>query len=72
MSEFTLKRRVEGGGTPELSDWGMNSEYGILRDVLLGPIENYRWLQTSSVSRRTIRLGYKFDLEVAIRLDPLH
>ena len=65
MSEFTLKRRVEGGGTPELSDWGMNSEYGVLRDVLLGPIENYRWLQTSSVSRRTIRLGYKFDLKVA-------
>ncbi len=65
MSEFTLKHRVEGGGTPELSQWGMNSEYGVLREVLLGPIENYRWLETSSVSRRTIRLGYKFDLDVA-------
>ncbi|MEC8834067.1 MAG: arginine deiminase family protein [Pseudomonadota bacterium] len=65
MSEFVLKHRVEGGGTRELSDWGMNSEYGVLREVLLGPIENYRWLETSSVSRRTIRLGYKFDLDVA-------
>ena len=65
MSEFALKHRVEGGGTRELSDWGMNSEYGVLREVLLGPIENYRWLETSSVSRRTIRLGNKFDLEIA-------
>ena len=29
MSEFTLKNRVEGGGSRELSDWGMNSEYGV-------------------------------------------
>ena len=65
MSEFTLKNRVEGGGSRELSDWGMNSEYGVLREVLLGPIENYRWLETSSVSRRTLRLGYKFDPEIA-------
>ena len=50
MSEFALKHRVEGGGTRELSDWGMNSEYGVLREVLLGPIENYRWLETSSPS----------------------
>ena len=65
MSEFTLKHRVNGGGTPQLSDWGLDSEYGVLHDVLLGPINNYRWLETSSVSRRTIRLGHEFDFEMA-------
>jgi len=65
MSEFTFKRRIEGGGTTELTDWGMNSEYGVLRDVLLGPPDYYRWLETSSVSRRSIRLGWKFDNAIA-------
>ena len=31
-----LRARQPQGGTPELADWGMNSEYGVLRDVLLG------------------------------------
>ncbi len=65
MSTFTLKHRIDGGGTPELTDWGMNSEYGVLRDVLLGPAEHYRWLETSSVSKRSIRLGWQFDSIVA-------
>lgn len=29
------------GGTPVLQDWGVNSEYGVLRDVLLGPPDNF-------------------------------
>ncbi len=57
---------MDGGGTAELEDWGMNSEYGVLRDVLLGPPDYYHWLETSSVSRRSIRLGWKFDSAVAL------
>lgn len=62
---FTLRARHEGGGTPELNSWGANSDYGTLRDVLLGPIENYKWLKTSSLSKKTLRRGVKFDPAVA-------
>jgi len=65
MSEFSFRRRVEGGGTTELVDWGINSEYGVLRDVLLGPPDHYRWLETSSVSKRSIRLGWEFSNKAA-------
>ena len=34
---FSLKARVEGGNTPRLTHWGVNDEYSILTDVLLGP-----------------------------------
>ena len=43
MSEFTFKRRNEGGNTPTLERWNMNSEYGVLKDVLIGPMDNYAW-----------------------------
>ena len=33
--ETVLRGRHEEGGTPALEDWGINSEYGVLRDVLL-------------------------------------
>ena len=65
MSTFTLRNRRQGGGTPELESWGVNSEYGVLREVLLGPSENYHWLETSSISKRSLRLGFTFDQEVA-------
>ena len=64
---FTLNARREGGGTPTLNAWGANSDYGTLRSVLLGPIENYKWLQTSSVSKKTLRRGVPFDANVAKR-----
>ncbi|KMW59513.1 NG-dimethylarginine dimethylaminohydrolase 1 [Candidatus Rhodobacter oscarellae] len=63
---FTLRRRQEGG-TPQLNSWGANSDYGVLRDVLLGPVENYRWLKTSSLSKKTLRRGGVFEPEVAAR-----
>jgi N-dimethylarginine dimethylaminohydrolase len=66
-SEFSLRARREGGGTPVLQDWGVDSEYGLLRDVLLGPADNYKWLETSSVSKKSIRRNYDFDGEVARR-----
>jgi N-dimethylarginine dimethylaminohydrolase len=45
--------------------WGVNSEYGRLRDVLLGPAENFRWLPTSAISKATLASGAQFDSELA-------
>ena len=44
-----------------MSDWGVDSEYGVLRDVLLGPPDNFRWLPTSAISRATLASGASFD-----------
>ncbi|MCP5071900.1 MAG: amidinotransferase [Rhodobacteraceae bacterium] len=62
---FSLRSRRDGGGTPMLNNWGANSDYGTLRSVLLGPIDNYEWLKTSSLSKKTLRRGVKFDPAVA-------
>ena len=64
-SEFSLRSRKQGGGTPELNQWGADCDYGVLRDILLGPADNYHWRETSSVSKKSIRRNYKFDTEVA-------
>ena len=61
----SLHVRNSKGGTPTLNHWGANSDYGTLRSVMLGPVENYRWLQTSSVSKKTLRRGVPFDSTVA-------
>jgi N-dimethylarginine dimethylaminohydrolase len=42
-------------------DWGVDSEFGRLTDVLLGPPRNFRWLPTSAISRATIDRGAAFD-----------
>lgn len=52
---FSLRRRQEGGGTPLLNSWSVDSEYGVLRDVLLGPAANLKHLSTSSLSRKYLR-----------------
>ena len=52
---FSLKARVEGGGTPRLTHWGVNDEYSNLTDVLLGPASNLKHLSTSSLSRKYLR-----------------
>ena len=62
---LTLRARAPGGGTPKLGDWGADCEYGVLRDVLLGPADHYRWLRTSSVSKKSIRRKLTFDATVA-------
>lgn len=64
-SNFSLSARVQGGGTPVLSEYGADCEYGVLRDVLLGPAEHYKWLNTSSVSKKSIRRQLPFDASVA-------
>jgi N-dimethylarginine dimethylaminohydrolase len=48
-------------------EWGVDSEYGRLHDVLLCRPEHYRWLPTSAISRATIVSGREFDLEAAKR-----
>jgi N-dimethylarginine dimethylaminohydrolase len=41
--------------------WGVDSEYGALSDVLLGPPDNFRWLPTSAISKATLTSGAVFD-----------
>jgi len=67
-----LRARVPGGGSKVLERWGIDSEYGTLRDVLLGNPESFRWLgeenaQYSALVRETLRRGYRFDRELALR-----
>ncbi len=45
--------------------WGVDSEYGRLHDVLLGPPEHFRWLATSAISKATLASGASFDSELA-------
>jgi N-dimethylarginine dimethylaminohydrolase len=46
--------------------WGTDSEYGLLHDVLLGPPENFRWRETSVISRATLASGRRFEPETAL------
>jgi len=67
-----LRTRSEEGGSPVLENWGINSEYGVLRDVLLGSADAFRWLgeenaQYSALVRSTLRKGYRFDRALALR-----
>ncbi|TMB77821.1 MAG: amidinotransferase [Chloroflexi bacterium] len=47
--------------------WGVDSEYGLLRDVLLCSPDNFHWLPTSSVSKATLASGAVFDRDLALR-----
>jgi N-dimethylarginine dimethylaminohydrolase len=47
--------------------WGVDSEHGRLRDVLLCPPDNFRWLPTSAISRATLASERRFDAESARR-----
>jgi N-dimethylarginine dimethylaminohydrolase len=68
--ENVVGRRKEGGGTEPLEDWGINSEYGALRDVLLGPVESFTWSDNSlfsSIARAADRKAVHFDKQAAVR-----
>ncbi|HMK85123.1 MAG TPA: arginine deiminase family protein [Steroidobacteraceae bacterium] len=60
-----LRTRVEGGGTPRSERWGVDSEYGRLRDVLVGPIDHFSWQVGNAVAQRSERVGLKFDFNAA-------
>lgn len=66
-----LKARHEHGGTPRDERWGVDSEYGVLRDVLLGSADGFRWLgeenaQYSALVRESLRKGRVFDRAAAL------
>ncbi len=67
MNQSAVQCRLEKGGTPVLTEWGCNSEYGLLTDVLLGPADNFHWLPTSSISKSTLKRGERFDHQIAMR-----
>ena len=46
-------------------DWGVDSEYGRLYDVLLCSPDYFRWLETSAITRATLEAGFDLDLERA-------
>jgi N-dimethylarginine dimethylaminohydrolase len=55
---------------PEISSqlaWGVDSEHGVLRDVLLCSPEYFRWLPTSAISQGTLDSGARFDRDLALR-----
>jgi len=60
-----LRTRLDGGGTPPLERWGVDSEYGTLRDVLVGPIDHFDWRPGNAVAERAARVGLRFDFDVA-------
>jgi len=47
--------------------WGVDSEHGRLRDVLVCRPDNFRWLPTSAISRATLESGRRFDGDLARR-----
>ena len=49
------------GSQDEGQAWGVDSEYGVLRDVLLCPPDNFRWLPTSAISKATLESGATLD-----------
>ena len=62
-----LRTRLEGGGTPRLERWGVDSEYGTLREVLVGPIDHFNWRVGNAVAERAERVGLRFDFDAARR-----
>jgi N-dimethylarginine dimethylaminohydrolase len=62
-----LRTRIAAGGTPRPSQWGIDSEYGRLTDVLIGPIEHFTWQAGNAVAQRSARVGLEFDAAVARR-----
>jgi N-dimethylarginine dimethylaminohydrolase len=63
---FSMRRRNLEGETPALVRWGVSSETGVLRDVLVGPVDNLkRILPTNSMNRKLIAKGIELDVERA-------
>ena len=62
-----LRTRVEQGGTPRPEYWGIDSEYGVLRDVLTGSVDHFSWRPGNAVVERSHRIGLEFDASIARR-----
>ena len=50
--------------------WGIDNDYGVLRDVLLGKPEYFKWVEAGPLIGRTLanahKTGVRFDLQVAM------
>ena len=50
--------------------WGIDNDYGPLRDVLLGRPDHYRWVDAGPIIRRTMqnmdKTGVAFNLQTAM------
>ena len=69
-AQLPLQARQAGGGTQPLENWGIDSEYGALKDVLLGPVETFGHMDNtafSSIYRETARTGRAWDHQTAVR-----
>jgi N-dimethylarginine dimethylaminohydrolase len=55
---------IEGAADAPL-EFGVDSEHGVLTDVLLCPPDNFRWGPTSVISRATLDSGRTFEPETA-------
>lgn len=58
-------RRNGQGNTPRLDHWSMDSEYGELQEVLIGPMDHYDWQAGNAMSRRSLRLGREYNKQLA-------
>lgn len=51
--------------------WGVNSQTGVLTDVLLGKPDHFRWVALNSISAVTLanqeQMGYRFDQQKAMQ-----
>ena len=58
------------GATAETDGWGIDNDYGPLRDVLLGHPDYYRWVDAGPIIRRTLenqnKTGVVFNLQTAL------
>ena len=54
----------------DVPSWGIDNDYQLLRDVLLGRPDYFRWVEAGPIIGRTLenadRTGVKFDLQVAM------
>lgn len=52
-------------------DWGIDNDYGVLRDVLLGKPDYFRWVEAGPLIGRTLnnahKTGVEFNRELAMR-----
>lgn len=62
---LNLHTRSPAGQTSVHPQWGISSETGVLRDVLIGPIEHYSWRDGNAVSKRYLRDGVSYDAKAA-------
>lgn len=60
-----FRHRNELGDTSPLTDWGIFSETGRLKDVLVGPVDHYEWRGGNSTVLRHLASGARYDLNVA-------